>query len=113
MNEKVKFIPIETALKLLEEQINQHNLHSMKEASDTLEKLSGICDNLADLARLVDELQIPDKQYNQATNLLGNVLDVIKQWMPEEIDKSKKAQFQLNLNLDPGIERADTNGSIQ
>lgn len=38
MNEKVKFIPIETALELLEEQINQRNLHSMKEASDTLGK---------------------------------------------------------------------------
>jgi len=113
MNEKVKVIPIETALKLLGDQINQSNLHSMKEASDTLGKLSGICDNLADLTRLIDELQIPDEQYNRAVVSLRNVLDVIKHWMPEEVEKSKKAQFQLSVNLNPDIERADTGGSIQ
>lgn len=113
MNEKVKFIPIETALELLEEQINQRNLHSMKEASDTLGKLSGICDNLANLGTLIDSLPITQEQYDQVKVSYEATLDIINQWVPEEVEKSKKAQFQLNLNLDPGIERADTNGSIQ
>lgn len=113
MNEKVKFIPIETALELLEEQINQRNLHSMKEASDTLGKLSEICDNLANLGTLIDSLPITQEQYDQIKSSYEAPLEIINQWMLEEVDKSKKAQFQLNLNLDPGIERADTNGSIQ
>lgn len=113
MNEKVKFIPIETALELLEEQINQRNLHSMKEASDTLGKLSGICDSLVSLGALIDNLPITQEQYDQIKASYEAPLEIINQWMLEEVDKSKKAQFQLNLNLDPGIERADTNGSIQ
>lgn len=113
MNEKVKFIPIETALELLEEQINQRNLHSMKEASDTLGKLSGVCDSLVSLGALIDNLPITQEQYDQIKASYEAPLEIINQWMLEEVDKSKKAQFQLNLNLDPGIERADTNGSIQ
>lgn len=113
MNEKVKFIPIETALELLEEQINQRNLHSMKEASDTLGKLSEICDNLAALGDLIDGLPITQEQYDRIKAPYENTLNVINQWVPEEVEKSKKAQFQLNVNLNPDIERADTNGSIQ
>lgn len=113
MNEKLKFIPIETALELLEEQINQRNLHSMKEATDTLGKLSNICDSLVSLGALIDNLPITQEQYDQIKASYEAPLEIINQWMLEEVDKSKKAQFQLNLNLDPGIERADTNGSIQ
>lgn len=113
MNEKVKFITLETVLELLEEQINQRNLHSMKEASETLGKLSDSCDSLVNLGTLIDNLPITQEQYNQIKASYEATLNIINQWVLEEMEKSEKVQFQLSMNLNPDIERTHTSGSIQ
>jgi len=114
MNDKtVTHLPIGTALSLLEEEVNKHNLYILKEAAETLSKLSTFCDSLADLGALIDGLSITQEQYDQLKAPYEKTLNEVNKWVAEETKKSKKASLQLELNQNHEVVRADNLNNIQ